>query len=122
APATLLALIVLLGHPLIALAIVGLMGSRKRTGSLAGLPVALISEFSLIFMAMGLSLGHVTRPSVGLVTLVGLVTIAASVYMILYSHRLYSILAPAFGIFERRHPSRVSKVLTHARKSSTTRT
>ena len=40
----------------------------------------------------------------GLVTLVGLVTIAASTYMITYSHRLYALFEPVLGIFERRHP------------------
>lgn len=115
-PAILLSLFVLIGNPLIVLAIMGWMGYRKRTGFLAGLTVAQISEFSLIFMAMGLSLGHVTEQAVGLVTLVGLVTIAASVYMILYSHRLYSILAPALGIFERRHPARETEGQAQARQ------
>ncbi len=105
-PAVLLSLFVLIGNPLIVLAIMGAMGYRKRTGFLAGLTVAQISEFSLIFMAMGLSLGHVTEQAVGLVTLVGLITIAASVYMILYSHQLYGLLAPLLGVFERRNPAR----------------
>ncbi|MFW5655957.1 MAG: NAD-binding protein, partial [Roseicyclus sp.] len=40
--------------------------------------------------------------ALGLVTLVGLVTIAASTYMITHSHRLYAIFEPALGIFERK--------------------
>jgi Kef-type K+ transport system membrane component KefB len=51
--AAVLSLFVLIGNPLIVLVIMGLMGYRKRTGFLAGLTVAQISEFSLIFMAMG---------------------------------------------------------------------
>ena len=39
----------------------GLYGYRKRTGFLAGLTVAQISEFSLILAALGLSLGHLGR-------------------------------------------------------------
>lgn len=54
-PAVVLSLFVLIGNPLIVLAIMGYMGYRKRTGFLAGLTVAQISEFSLIFMAMGMS-------------------------------------------------------------------
>ncbi|MDP3368220.1 MAG: NAD-binding protein, partial [Brevundimonas sp.] len=38
--------------------------------------------------------GHVTGGSLGLVTLVGLITIAASTYMITYSHRLYPLCEP----------------------------
>lgn len=95
-------LFVLMGNPLIVMIIMGALGYRKRTGFLAGLTVAQISEFSLIFIAMGVSLGHVGQDALGLVTLVGLITIAASTYMITYSHQLYSIFEPVLGIFERR--------------------
>ena len=93
---------VLIGNPLIVLAIMGAMGYRKRTGFLAGLTVAQISEFSLIFMAMGVALGQVGEEALGLVTLVGLVTIAASTYMITYSHQLYGVFGPYLGAFERK--------------------
>ena len=96
------ALFVLIGNPLIVLAIMGAMGYRRRTGFLAGLTVAQISEFSLIFMAMGVSIGHVTEQALGLVTLVGLITIAASTYMITYSHQLYDLIDPLLKTFERR--------------------
>lgn len=104
--ALVLSLFVLLGNPLIVMVIMGLMGYRKRTGFLAGLTVAQISEFSLILAALGLNLGHLDHAAVGLVTLVGLITISGSTYMILYSHVLYERLAPWLGIFERRHPYR----------------
>lgn len=100
--AVVFSLFVLVGNPLIVLAIMGAMGYRKRTGFLAGLTVAQISEFSLIFVAMGVTLGHVREDALGLVTMVGLVTIAASTYMITYSHQLYAIFEPLLGIFERR--------------------
>jgi Kef-type K+ transport system membrane component KefB len=95
-------LFVLIGNPLIVLAIMGAMGYRKRTGFLAGLTVAQISEFSLIFVAMGVSLGHVRDDALGLVTMVGLVTIAASTYMITYSHQLYAWCEPLLVVFERK--------------------
>lgn len=102
-PALVFSIFVLIGNPLIVLIIMSAMGYRKRTGFLAGLTVAQISEFSLIFMAMGFALGHVTTESLGLVTLVGLITISLSVYMISYSHTLYRWLAPALSIFERKN-------------------
>ena len=100
--AIIFSLFVLIGNPLIVLAIMGALGYRKRTGFLAGLTVAQISEFSLIFVAMGVSLGHVQEDALGLVTMVGLVTIAASTYMITYSHKLYAVFEPLLGLFERR--------------------
>ena len=108
-PALVLSAFVLIGNPLIVLAIMGVMGYRKRTGFFAGLTVAQISEFSLIFMAMGVSLGHVGETSIGLVTLVGLVTITLSTYMILYSQTLYNWLEPWLGWAERTHPHRESE-------------
>jgi Kef-type K+ transport system membrane component KefB len=97
---------VLIGNPFIVLIIMGLMGYRKRTGFLAGLTVAQISEFSLIFIGMGVALGQVTETELGLVTLVGLITIAASTYMITFSARLYSVFEPWLDRFERKRPVR----------------
>lgn len=104
--ALLFSLFVLVGNPLIVLAIMGAMGFRKRTGFLAGLTVAQISEFSLIFIAMGVTIGHVSDDSLGLVTLVGMITIALSTYMITYSHQLYALCEPFLGVFERAVPTR----------------
>jgi Kef-type K+ transport system membrane component KefB len=100
--AVLLSLFVLIGNPLIVMAIMGAMGYRKRTGFMAGLTVAQISEFSIIFVAMGISLGHVGGAALGLTTLVGIITITLSTYMILYSQPLFERLSPWLGIFERR--------------------
>lgn len=100
-PALLQSLFVLIGNPLIVMIILGAMGYRKRTGFLAGLTVAQISEFSLILAALGLSLGHIDVTTMGLITLVGLITISASTYLILYSHPLYEYFSPWLGVFER---------------------
>jgi Kef-type K+ transport system membrane component KefB len=108
--AIVLSLFVLIGNPMIVMAIMGYMGYRKRTGFLAGLTVAQISEFSIVFIAMGISLGHIAAPALGLVTLVGLVTITLSTYLIIYSHPLYSRIAPWLGWFERRQPFREQAV------------
>ncbi|WP_084327642.1 cation:proton antiporter [Salinarimonas rosea] len=97
---------VLIGNPLIVIAIMAAMGYRRRTGFFAGLTVAQISEFSLVFVALGASLGHVPEDAVALVTLVGLVTITLSTYMITYSQQLYRIVEPALFWAERRNPFR----------------
>lgn len=97
---------VLAGNPVIVLIIMGLMGYRKRTSFLAGLTVAQISEFSLIFAGLGLAVGHIEKETVGLITLVGLITIGLSTYMILYSHKLYDLFSPVLSIFERKNPYR----------------
>ena len=105
-PAFILSTFVLVGNPLIVMAIMGAMGYRKRTGFLAGLTVAQISEFSIIFIAMGIGIGHISNNTLGLVTMVGLLTIALSVYMILYAGPLFEKLSPWLSFFERKQPYR----------------
>ncbi len=97
---------VLVGNPLIVMTIMGVMGYRRRTGFMSGLAVAQISEFSLILAALGVSLGHIGADSMNLITLVGLVTIFASTYMILYSGPLYGRLSGLLRVFERRNAYR----------------
>jgi Kef-type K+ transport system membrane component KefB len=105
-PAAVLSLFVLIGNPLIVIAIMGYMGYRRRTSMLAGLTVAQISEFSLILAALGVALGHIGEDTLGLITLVGLVTIGVSTYAILYSGRLYAVLRDRLRFFEREVPYR----------------
>ncbi|MGD9972720.1 MAG: cation:proton antiporter [Desulfatirhabdiaceae bacterium] len=111
-PALVFSIFVLIGNPVIVLIIMGVMGYRRRTGFLAGLTVAQISEFSLIVAAMGLNIGHISGETVGLITLVGVVTIFLSTYMILYSDPLYRILSGPLRIFERRNPYREAAIDT----------
>ena len=104
--AAIFSVFVLVGNPLIVMAIMGIMGYRRRTGFMSGLAVAQISEFSLILGALGVSLGHIDMTAMGLITLVGVVTICASTYMILNSGKLYEWLSPFLKIFERKNPYR----------------
>lgn len=109
--AVVLSLFVLVGNPLIVMAIMGAMGYRKRVSFLAGLTVAQISEFSLILAALGRDLGYIDQATVGLVTTVGLITITASTYLITYSAQLYERLEPFLGFFERRAPGTEPQML-----------
>lgn len=101
-----LSLFVLIGNPLIMMGIMGLLGYRKRTGFLSGILIAQISEFSLILAALGMKLGHIGEDTVGLITLVGLITIGLSTYMILYSEVLFEKLSPYLNVFQRSTPRR----------------
>ncbi|MEM8988433.1 MAG: cation:proton antiporter [Pseudomonadota bacterium] len=97
-----LSLFVLVGKPAIIFLIMSQMGYRKRSGFLAGVTLSQISEFSLIFMAMAVSIGHVGDEVIGLVTLVALITITASSYSITYAKSIYKIVEPILGPFERK--------------------
>lgn len=103
-PAVLLSAFVLIGNPIIVLVIMGLMGYRAKVSFKAGLAVAQISEFSLILIALGYSLGQVDETVLSLVTMVGIITITLSTYLILYSEQIYQKLAPVLEVFERKEP------------------
>jgi len=100
--AVLLSLFVLIGNPLILMTITGLLGYTKRTSFFAGVAIANISEFSLILIALGSKLGHVSRTAVSAVTFIGLITFVGSSYMIIYNNRLYASLSGYLSVFERK--------------------
>lgn len=108
-PAVILSLFVLIGNPLLQLIVMGWLGYRKKTSFQTGTMAAQISEFSLILVALGVSLGQVAPSTLSTVTLVGIITIFISSYLILYSDVVYKYLAPFLGVFERAktHESRV---------------
>ena len=105
-PAIVLSLFVLVGKPLMVMAFMGGMGYVRQTSTMTGLTLGQISEFSFILAALGLSMGHIGEETVGLITLIGLITIGISTYMILYTYRITDWLSPVLGIFERKvhHP------------------
>jgi Kef-type K+ transport system membrane component KefB len=102
-PALIFSAFVLIGNPLIVLIIMGIMGYRKRTSFLASITVAQISEFSLILMAMGLTVGHLAESDVAMVVIVGVITMTLSTYMIMGSDRIYLKAKNLLSIFERKN-------------------
>lgn len=101
-PSLVLSLFVLVGHPVIVMIILGMLGYKKRTSFLAGFTLAQISEFSFILMAMGLVLAHVTETEVATVVMVGAITMTTSTYLILGAEKLYSRLKNYLSIFEKK--------------------
>lgn len=101
-PVIVLSILVLVGNPLILMGIMGYLGYRTHTSLETGLTVAQVSEFSLILVALGVTLGHITNDVLSLVTIVAVVTIFGSTYLILYSNRIARALSPYLGMFERR--------------------
>jgi Kef-type K+ transport system membrane component KefB len=92
--AIVLSLFVLVGNPFIFMLIIARFGYAERTCFDTSVTVAQISEFSLIFAAMGVSAGLISGGVLAVVAVVGLVTMVASAYLILYSGPLYDWLAP----------------------------
>ena len=85
---------ILIGNPLIVLMIMTKIGHTRKTAFFAGLTVAQISEFSLIMIGIGISVGHIPQSLLALGTSVGLITIALSSYLITYNEQVYNKLEP----------------------------
>jgi len=101
-PIVLLSLFILIGNPLIVLILMGVFGYSKNTGFMAGLTVAQISEFSLILIALGYKVGHLSNEILSFVTIIGLITIAGSTYMMIYSDRIYPVISKYLSVFEKK--------------------
>lgn len=113
-PALVLSAFVLIGNPLIVYVLMQFFHYSRKVSFQAGLTVAQISEFSLIVMAMGLSLNQVRGQIVALVTLVGIITIALSTYAILYSDWLFEKIEPLL----KKIPSREENGQTKLNRES----
>ncbi|MBP7967442.1 cation:proton antiporter [Candidatus Woesebacteria bacterium] len=99
-PALILSFYVLIGNPTIMIVIMNLLGFSKRTSYQAALTVGQISEFSLILATLGFQIGHLSREVLSLITLVGLITISGSTYLILYSDKLYPYIEKMLSYLE----------------------
>lgn len=90
-PAILLSLIVIVGKPLVITSVMGLLGYTKRVSFKTGINLSQISEFSIILIMLAASVGMI-RPEAGsIITLVAIITIATSTYLMHYDEALFRI-------------------------------
>jgi len=99
--AVVLSAFVLVVKPLVVMVIMGALGYRSQVSFKSGFALAQISEFSLILIALGYSLGQVGSEVMSLVTLVAIITITLSTYFILYSDRIYQWMSPVLRRFDK---------------------
>jgi Kef-type K+ transport system membrane component KefB len=88
-PGIIFSVYVLVGNPLIVMAILGWLGFKRRTIFMASLAVAQVSEFSLIVMTSAVRNGQVGQEILALLTLVALTTMTFSTYLIWNADKLY---------------------------------
>ena len=94
--------LIIIVKPVIVMTILRIFGYKKKTNFLAGTSLAQISEFSLILILMGYTLGHLSQDIMSMAVLIAIFTIGASSYGIYYSHALFDKLSKILGIFEGR--------------------
>ena len=101
-PSIVFSLLIIIGNPLIVMALMGLEGFTKKTSFFAGLTVAQIGEFSLIVIALGARVGHISNEILSLITLTSLITIGICTFLVLYSKKIYSFISKYLSIFEKK--------------------
>jgi len=101
-PALMLSAIVVIIKPLIVMLILGFLGYTKSTSFKAGLTMAQISEFSLVFIILAAEHGKIGQDIITLITLVAFISIGISTYLILYADKLYGLLESRLRLFEHR--------------------
>jgi Kef-type K+ transport system membrane component KefB/voltage-gated potassium channel Kch len=101
-PTIVFALLIIIGNPLIVIILMSIMKYTKKTAFMAGLTVAQIGEFSLIFIALGVKHNFINEEVLSLITLISLLTIFGCTYLIMYSDKIYNMLSGVLGLFERK--------------------
>src|SRR3989338_1236194 len=92
--------ITILIKPLVVMFICSFFGYKKRTSFLASVSLAQISEFSLIIVAQGLLLGHISQEIFSLTVLLAIVTIGLTSYFMNFDIAIYLKLKNFLNVFD----------------------
>lgn len=90
-PALLLSLIVTVGKPFVITTTMGMLGYAKRVSFKTGINLSQISEFSIVLVSLAAASGMVRPEISAVITVVAIVTIATSTYMMHYDEALYAL-------------------------------
>jgi Kef-type K+ transport system membrane component KefB len=100
-PALVFSAIVIFLKPVIVMSALGALRYTKRTSFKVAVNLSQISEFSIILVVLAHSAGLVGSKLDAVITLVALITIATSTYLMQYDNVLYKKLEGLLRIFER---------------------
>ncbi len=101
-PVLVFSVLILVGDTIVIMGLMRLLGYHPRTGFLTGTALSQVSEFSFILIAGGVSLGLLDQALISVVTLVALITIAVSAYLVLAHERIYDWVAAYLPRLKRR--------------------
>lgn len=88
-PAIAFSVFVLIGNPIIVMLILRAFNYHPRTGFLVGTSLAQVSEFSFIIIASAIAVGIVDESLLPMVTIVGMITIGVSSYLMSFNEDIY---------------------------------
>lgn len=110
-PGLVLALFILFGNPFILYFLYRSQKFSRRNSFLAGVTAAQVSEFGFIVLFTGQQFGIFDGSELPIFTIVALITIFISSYLITYNEQIYRFLIPVFQFFggEDRHVQKEHK-------------
>lgn len=91
----------ILFKPFITMIICSYFGYTKRISFLTSIDLAQISEFSLIIVAQGLILGHISQKIFSIATLIAILSITTTSYFFKFDDKIYRHLSKFLSGFER---------------------
>lgn len=101
-PAIVLSIITLLMKPAVVMAALGMLGYTKRTSFMTAINLSQISEFSIILVVLAVSSGLISQQFSAVITLVAIITITISTYLMKYDEWIFNKFEHHLRIFERR--------------------
>ena len=100
-PALILSALTLLLKPLVVMTTLGLLRYTKRTSFMTSINLSQISEFSIILIVLAHSAGMVSSQLSAIITLVAIITITTSTYLMKYDDAIFRKLEKRLHLFER---------------------
>lgn len=100
-PAFVLSLVVLLGKPFFVTFALGIQGYTRLTSFKTAIHLSQISEFSIILVMFAVTSGVINPEATPVITLMALITIGVSTYLMKYDDQLYHLLEHHLRHFER---------------------
>jgi len=115
-PALILSAIVIILKPTVVTLALGLLGYTKRVSFKAAVNLSQISEFSIVLVVLAVSNQLVPEQLSAIITLVAVITITTSTYMMQYDNRLFAIfdkLKLFYGMFDRERTHKEARIASN---------
>ncbi len=99
--AAVLSLIVVTIKPVLLMIFTSLFGYKERPAFLISGSLIQVSEFSMIVLAQGMILGHISKQIFSLAIWAAIFTITITTYVIKYEHKLFDVFKGPLKLFEK---------------------
>jgi len=94
-----LSIFILVGNPFILYSVFRILKFTRRNSFLSGVTAAQVSEFGFVLLIVGRNANHIAGTELEIFTVVALITIFTSSYIITYNEQVFDFLKPFFALF-----------------------